>query len=122
MFAANPASIKRHWHALAPAVVLMIVSSVGVSAATLWPSGERDQYAVVAPPSYNMGRTVQLVHAAGGDIVEVGGLTNVLIVHSADRNFVAALYQAGAWLVIDPLQLRGCLGFSQDSTWPRGRT
>jgi hypothetical protein len=65
---------------------------------------------------------MQLVHAAGGGIVEVGGLSNVLIVHSADQNFVAALYQAGAWLVIDPLKLRGCLGFSQDPASPRGRT
>jgi hypothetical protein len=106
-------AIKRHWHDLAPAAALMIVSTFGICAATVWPTGDKDQYAVVAPPSYDLARTIGLVDAAGGDILEVGGSTNVIIAHSADKHFVAALYRAGAWLVIDPLHLRGCLGFPQ---------
>jgi hypothetical protein len=122
MLSATLASTRPHWHDFVPAAILMIVITFGVFAATLWPSGDQDQYAVVAPPSYNLGRTIALVRAAGGGIVDVGGLKNVVIAHSADKNFVAALYRAGAWLVIDPQRLRGCIGFPQDSTSPGART
>jgi hypothetical protein len=115
MLARRRAAIKRRWHELAPAGALMIVSTIGVCAATVWPMGDHDQYAVVAPPSYDLARTIGLVDAAGGEIVEVGGSPNVIIAHSADKHLVAALYRSGAWLVIDPLHVRGCLGFPQPS-------
>ncbi|MDR3529202.1 MAG: hypothetical protein P4L90_01405 [Rhodopila sp.] len=50
----------------------------------------------------------------GGDIVDVGRLANIVIVYSARPGFVRALYRAGAWLVIDPVGLRGCLGFERN--------
>lgn len=109
------ASTQSRWLDFVPAAVLMIVVTFGIFAAALWPSGDQGQYAVVAPPSYNLGRTIELVRAAGGGVVDFGGLQNVVIVHSADKNFVAALYGAGAWLVIDPQRLRGCIGFRRDS-------
>jgi len=118
MFSAALTSIKLHWRDFIPAAVLMIVVTAAIAAATLWPSGDRGQYAVVAPPSYDLGRTITMVQAAGGSIVYVGGLKNVVILHSADKNVVAALYHAGAWLVIDPHLLRGCAGFHRVSTSP----
>jgi hypothetical protein len=92
----------------------MLVTVFGILAATLWPSGGGGQYAVVAPPSYSLSRTIALARVAGGEIVDVGGPQNVIIVHSGRKNFVTALYGAGAWLVVDPQRLRGCLGFAQD--------
>lgn len=111
-------SVDPRWRDFVPAVVLMIAINFGVFAATLWPSGDQDQYAVMAPPSYNLGRTIVLVRAAGGGVVEVGGIKNIVIAHSANKNFVAALYRAGAWLVIDPQRLRGCIGFSKNPKSP----
>ena len=122
MLPSTLALARPHWHHFVPAAVLMIVITVGVFVATLWPSGDQGQYAVVAPPSYTLGRTIALVRAAGGGVVDVGGLKNVVIVHSANKNFVAASYRAGAWLVVDPQRLRGCIGFPQDSTSRGART
>lgn len=107
---ASPAD-QRGWLDFAPAVALLIVSTIGVFVAALSPSGDHGQYAVVAPPWYGFAQTIGLIDAAGGDIVEFGDLTNIVIVHSSNPRFVRALYHAGAWLVIDPVGLRGCFGF-----------
>jgi hypothetical protein len=118
MLPAALTSVKLHWRDFIPAAALMIAVTAGIAVATLWPSGDRGQYAVIAPPSYDLGQTIALVQAAGGSIVDVGGLKNVVILHFADKNAVTALYHAGAWLVIDPQLLRGCAGFHQVSTSP----
>jgi hypothetical protein len=103
---------RRSWLELVPASVLLIASLGGVLVAALSPSGDRGQYAVVAPPWYNLTQAVGLVSSAGGDVVELGGFANVVIAHSENPQFVRALYRAGAWMVIDPLELKGCLGFA----------
>ena len=113
-------SDRRRWLDLAPAIVLLIVSTVGIMVAALRPSGDHGQYAVMAPPWYSLGQTIGLVDTAGGQIVGFGDLRNVVIVHSDHPRFVRALYSAGAWLVIDPVGLRGCLGFDQDPTGMSG--
>jgi hypothetical protein len=96
-----------------PATALLVFGALGISAATLSPSSARGQYAVMAPPWYDLAQTVALVAAAGGDLVDLGGLTNIVVVHSSEPGFVRALYRAGAWLVLDPGLLRGCLGWDR---------
>jgi len=101
----------RRWGDFAPAISLLVVSAAAIFMAALSPSGDRGQYAVLAPPWYTRAQTLKLAILAGGDVIDVGNLMNVVIVHSASPQFVAALYHSGAWLVVDPLELRGCLGF-----------
>ena len=96
--------------AFAPALILLSVSSVGMFLAAFSPTGAAGQYAVVGPPWYNLTQTIRLADAAGGDVVDVGALANVLIIHSNKPGIIWALYGAGAWLVIDPMRLHGCLG------------
>ncbi len=100
-----------HWRDLVPAVVLLFVGMFGLVAATLAPTGKDGQYAVIAPPWYDLRRTITLIQAAGGGVADIGGPQNIVIAHSEKPGFVGALYGAGAWLVIDPMQLRGCVGF-----------
>jgi hypothetical protein len=107
---------RRSWLDFAPAITLLIVSAVGILLSALSPSGGRGQYAVIAPPWYSFAQTAGLVATAGGDIVDFGAIADVVIAHSDSPGFVGALYRAGAWLVIDPVGLRGCLGFARDST------
>lgn len=95
---------------LAPAMALLFVSVLGISGASFAPSGKSGQYAVVAPPWFTIGETISLAHNAHDDIVDFGGLANIIVVHSDSRNAVRDLYGAGAWLVVDPLESRGCLG------------
>jgi hypothetical protein len=111
---------RRSWLDFAPAIALLVVSAGGILMAGLSPSDDRGQYAVVAPPWYNLTQTVGLVATAGGDIVDLGSIAVVVIAHSENPGFVRALYRAGAWLVIDPVGLRGCLGFARDSARSSG--
>jgi hypothetical protein len=97
----------------APAIAFLVVSALGIFAAALSPTGDGGQYLVMVPFGYDLSQTVELVDAAGSDIVDLGGLTNVVIVHSENPRFVRALYRAGAWLVIDPMRPPGCLGFER---------
>lgn len=108
------------WRDLVPAGVLLCVGLVGLVIATLSPSGRDGQYAVVAPPWYDLPQTIALIRAADGGIVDAGGPNNVVIVHSVDPAFVDAAYRAGAWAVIDPMQLRGCVGFKPASLPAQG--
>jgi hypothetical protein len=98
-----------------PAAALLAVSAVAILLAGFIPTGAGGQYAVVAPPWFDLGRTMQLANAAGGDIVDIGGFANVVIIHSGDPKIVGALYAAGAWLVLDPGRVRGCLDFAAPS-------
>ena len=84
----------------------------GLVLATLMPTGAGGQYAVIAPPWYTLSRTFALVRRAGGDISDAGGPANIVIAHARGPGFERALYGAGAWLVIDPMRLRGCAGFA----------
>jgi len=102
------------WASFAPAALLLAFSALASLAAGLAPVSGSGMYAVVAPPWYDLQGSAGLVGRAGGEIVDAGGLGNVLIVHSAQPAFIRALYHAGAWLVLDPTQLRGCLGFRAD--------
>ena len=111
---------RRRWRDLAPAIALLVASAGAIFMAAFSPSGGRGQYAVLAPPWYSRAQTLKLAVMAGGDVVDVGNLQNVVIVHSASPRFVAALYHSGAWLVVDPLELRGCLGFRPTSAFTSG--
>jgi hypothetical protein len=95
-----------------PAAALLVVSVAAIVLAGFGPTGAGGQYAVVAPPWFDLAHTMQLANAAGGDVVDVGGLANVVIIHSGDPKIVGALYAAGAWLVLDPGRVRGCLDFA----------
>jgi hypothetical protein len=98
---------ERSATALIPALALLAVTVVATCVGGLWPSGRTGQYAVIAPPWFDLGRTVQLAAAADGAVVAVGGWSNVAVVRA---DSLWALYAAGAWLVLDPGKLRGCLG------------
>ena len=93
---------------LLPALVLLLLSLVGVTVAGLAPRDPSGQVAVIAPPWYGFDETAALVAGVEGAIVEEGGFGNVLIAQSTEPGFVRRLYGAGAWLVLDPMVLRGC--------------
>jgi hypothetical protein len=99
------------WAGLLPAATLLLSSTLGLLIIGSAPQAGQTQLAVVAAPWKSLVQTAEMIGAADGVIVEAGGLPNVIIAHSDDPGFVDALYRAGAWLVIDPILLRGCLGF-----------
>lgn len=93
-----------------PAFLLLAFSLLGALVVGLTPRAGQAQLAVIGAPWMGLDRMAELVAAADGRIVEAGGLSNVIVAQSDDPGFTAALYRAGAWLVLDPVVLRGCLG------------
>jgi hypothetical protein len=104
---------ERSWPDFLPASALLFAGSISIAVAMLSPSPSLRQYAVIAPPWYDSAQTVRLVAAAGGNFVDLGGLGNIIIAHSEKPEFVQALYNAGAWLVVNPGSLRGCWGLDR---------
>lgn len=96
------------WRDFGPAVLLLVVGIGALVAATLNPSGRDGRYAVIAPPWYDAGETLTLIQRAGGRIAAINAANGVVIAYSETPGFVGDLYRAGAWLVLDPVQLRGC--------------
>lgn len=117
---AGPAADGFKWRDLVPAAALLFVGLIGLAAATLAPTGRDGQYAVVAPPWYDLPETLALIRTANGGIVDAGGPGNMVIAQSDDPAFVDAAYRAGAWAVIDPMRLRGCVGFRPASAPAQG--
>lgn len=109
---ANPRAPLSTMGAMLPAAGLLVLGLAGLVIATLTPSGAGGQYAVVAPPWYTLPRTIALVQKAQGRISDAGGPAYIVIAHGQGPGFEHALYAAGAWLVLDPMRLRGCAGFA----------
>lgn len=93
-----------------PVLLLVVFSLVGALMAGLMPQTGQTQFAVIAAPWKGLDGMAGLVAAADGRIVDGGRLPNVIFAQSDRPGFAAALYRAGAWLVLDPVLLRGCLG------------
>jgi hypothetical protein len=95
---------------LLPAALLLPASLVGILAAGLQPGMGATQFAVLGPPWRETVGMIALVDRAGGAVLDAGGWRNIVIARSEDPGFAAAAYRAGAWLVLDAVRLRGCLG------------
>jgi hypothetical protein len=98
------------WKALRPAGLLLLFSLFGSIVVGVLPTAGQTRFAVIAPPWYRLTDAAALVSDAGGDIVDAGGMANIIIAHSNDPAFVGALYRHGAWLVMGSSALGGCLG------------
>ena len=91
-------------------LAFMAFSIIGPGAMLLLPVAGQAQFVVVTPPWFSAGRSAAVVAAAGGRIVAMGGLPNVIDAYADDWHFVADAYAAGAWLVLDTAILGGCRG------------
>ncbi len=94
---------------LAP-TLLLIVSLIATLAIGLAPRAGQAQYAVIGAPWKTLDEMVGIVAAADGALVDAGAFTSILFAQSDNPDFAGAAYRAGAWLVLDPVLLRGCLG------------
>ena len=99
---------------LAP-LALLVVSLLGALAIGLAPRPGQAQFAVIGAPWAGLEGMVALVAIAEGAVVDAGSLPNVIFAQSDSPDFAAAAYRAGAWLVLDPVLLRGCLGSGREA-------
>lgn len=94
-----------------PALVLLLVSALGGAVMELRPpvSG---QIEAIFPPWWSNARSFGAVAGAGGSIVRIGALPTFVVVTSADPSFHDRLRTAGAWFLVNPVALGGCLSGS----------
>jgi len=97
-----------------PAVALaaaMLMGSVVATAALAIAPGA-DQAAPVAalfPPWWTAEEAYVAAASTGGAIVRQGALPSLLVVQSAEPGFRGRLRAAGAWVLLDPKAVGGCL-------------
>jgi hypothetical protein len=110
------ARTRTSWKALRPAGLLLFFSLFGSIFMGALPTAGQTRFAVIAPPWHRLTDAAALVSDAGGDIVDAGGMPNIIIAHSNDPAFVGALYRHGAWLVMGSSTPGGCLGDGRPTT------
>lgn len=71
---------------------------------------------VAAAPWRDAADLGRIVGAAGGTLVDGTALPFAVVARSADADFVAALYRAGALAVLDAGSVGGCLSNDRRST------
>lgn len=106
----KPLTVRNLGRDLGPAAALGLVSLGALASAYLQPFSGGDQYLVVAPPSWSLARTINLVARADGRIVRAGRYDNMLFAASSRSDFGPALRAAGAWFVIATPATWGCDG------------
>lgn len=97
------------WRHLVPAGLFLLVSVVTLLIMAVQPRPGQQRLAVVLAPWQGALQAQLVAGRAHARLVDAGGLPNVFIMTGARPDLAAALYRAGAWLVVDPLSAHGCL-------------
>jgi hypothetical protein len=65
--------------------------------------------AAVYPPWFDADRTIRRAAEAGGAVVRFGAIGAIVVVHDDKPGLSDRLRASGAWFVLDPQFLGGCL-------------
>lgn len=95
---------------LAPAAGLLVIGLTGLLVASASGPGRGGQYLVVAAPWSGRAGMVEIIGAAEGGLVELGGFGNIAVAASARADFPARARRAGAWAVLPAPVIAGCFG------------
>jgi hypothetical protein len=97
------------WRDLVPAALLLLLTVVAIFAVTMSADARSREVAVIAPIWADEAEVAEIVAQSGGNIVATAGFSNIIIAQSDAPDFVSALYESGAWWVLDAVKLRACL-------------
>lgn len=95
------------WEML-PALLLLAGGLVVLILASLLSTTVPGQFIVVTGPGTSAHSTMAMVVNSGGALIAAGGFDNILFAASEDVGFTAALYEAGAWVVLPAPTFLGC--------------
>jgi len=96
------------WPAAVAAAVMVVASAMPIVWIQAQPRDGADVAAIFAPWATREGAFARTI-AAGGIVVRQGTTDTILVVHGGNPGLIDRLYAAGAWAVIDPVALGGCL-------------
>jgi hypothetical protein len=100
-----------------PVIIATGLASASVLSVAALQAVPRDgtQVAAIFAPWASGGGVMARVGQADGLLVRRGLLDSIVVVQSDEPGLIGRLYAAGAWLVIDPTVLGGCLAGHDDS-------
>jgi ABC-type nitrate/sulfonate/bicarbonate transport system substrate-binding protein len=104
---------SRNTQAVVAAIVLTVASVAAMAALQMRPRAGTQVAAVFAPWTSGQ-HAIARVAQAGGLVVRRGIIDTIVVVQSDDPRLIDRLYAAGAWAVIDPAALGGCLAGRAD--------
>lgn len=90
-----------------PAIAIGLASLIALGVIRLAPA-EGQPVAVIFPPGISADAALLRTAAAGGLIVRTGAWEGLVVARSEAPGFAAALYRAGAWLVLSAADAVGC--------------
>lgn len=99
---------RRTFTATLPAL-LIALAVIGTPLLALTEPVRGNQVAAIFPPGWDEADVLLASAAADSSIVRFGALPNIGIVLIEDETTLAALRQNGAWLLLHPQALGGCL-------------
>jgi len=91
------------------AAAFLVLSWIAIAALSLQARPGTEVVAVAFPPWWSTQQVFQAAAAAEAAIVRSTALTAILVVRPDDLDGLARLREAGAWLVMDPQAVAGCL-------------
>ena len=93
-----------------PAILLVLISTVALGALQMRPSDRTgDQVAIIFAPGTSLVEAIEEIAVADGSVVRAGALSNIVVAVGSAPDFSDRLLKQGAWLVVNPYGLGGCL-------------
>lgn len=99
----------RRWPVSANAVLLLLASWFALAYLSLQPQADASVLAAVFPPWWGAERTFAAAASTGAEIIRTGAIPTVVVLRPIGDNGLVRLREAGAWLVLDPKAIDGCL-------------
>ena len=112
--------MKRFTDVLPLALISTLIVSTPLLAATERSSSA--EIAAIFPPGWQSDDVMRALAATPSGIVRFGAFDNVAIVSAPDAESRSALMRAGAWLLLPPGALGGCLLPREPATNPESET
>jgi hypothetical protein len=89
-------------------IALLLVSWVWVTALVVQVHPGDGVVAVIFPPWWDADRSLAAITSARAAIVRAGGVSSIFVVQPAGADGLKRLYEAGAWLTVDPKAVGAC--------------
>ena len=96
------------WPAWLNAAALLIVSWVAIAALAFQARPGAEIVAVAFPPWWSAQQVLLAAASADAAIVRTTAVSAILVVRPNDRDGLARLRTAGAWIAIDPQAIAAC--------------
>lgn len=90
-------------------MLLLLASWLALAYLSLQPRADAVVLAAVFPPWWGAERTFAAAASTGAAIIRTGAIPTIVVLHPTGDDGLARLRQAGAWLVLDPKAIGGCL-------------